>query len=840
MYSKWHKIDLHIHTDKSKETKTNDYQGNFSVNVLLEKLKANSIDMISLTDHNIINCDGYQQMLSKDIGVLVGVELDVILSKDYLKEYINKIKVNSGEKINNKPFHALIIFKSANYKSISDKLEKMYKTISKEVLGDTIDLLKELTLRVTTFDYIVRFFRDEDFFIIAHGDKDKGIVGPYKKVDKIEEAQNEILVGGISALEMKSNVKYQHTISRFNEGFQRLIKDDFKCENPTSYVVFSDNHDCNNYEIKDFQTWIKGNSTFETLRLAFSDPESRIHTALKPPKIITNYIDSINIKLKDGIEQPVMLSPYLNVIIGGRSSGKSLLFNTIVNLNNQFHHEDKRVFNQHYKKMIDLEKTKAKLSVGNYEDEVSIAGEAYYQEKIIKLFDADEDLRKSLQSFFPDFDDEDVSCKEKEIDEIISQFTNAYEEYYDTSNKMDKGDIRGIIDLTLKSSEKVFTVDIKQLKPNYTLEEHVSVDKKLNKFKKNLSEMQNLELKGEKIFNDNDIVIIDNLKKLIDTKLTSIYKSKKQCQLLIEFLEEVKKINENYIREELTQEKQVIEDATLKFIEDLDDYSKYFMSCINLKEKCRQIETIDIKINDKINAQKKYSFVSKINFDINGNKIIEDFFKEKIFKYNADESLYQNVKYLANNNYEDIRLKQHKEDGKYPHVIKEKLLDFIKKCKSKKTNEIIENTDSGHEISTSSTSQGKKASIFLDVKLNSYMENTEAKVLFIDQLEDNIDNKYISQELVNLIRALKKNMQIVLVTHNPTIAIYGDAENIIIAENDGQTITFKQGGLEIEAIRDEACKILDGGQIAFKNRMDKYNIDKLLTEGAKSQSGNQH
>jgi len=134
-------------------------------------------------------------------------------------------------------------------------------------------------------------------------------------------------------------------------------------------------------------------------------------------------------------------------------------------------------------------------------------------------------------------------------------------------------------------------------------------------------------------------------------------------------------------------------------------------------------------------------------------------------------------------------------------------------------------------VSTASTSQGRKASIFLDVKLNSFLDKNEKNVLMIDQIEDNIDNKYISENLVNLIRKLKKNMQIILVTHNPSIAIYGDAENIIIAENTDNKITYKQGGLENEEIRKEACKILDGGDIAFKNRMDKYNIEKLKNVG---------
>lgn len=49
MFSEWHKIDLHIHTDKSKETKANDYRGVFDVDVLSDRLKENSVEMISLS-----------------------------------------------------------------------------------------------------------------------------------------------------------------------------------------------------------------------------------------------------------------------------------------------------------------------------------------------------------------------------------------------------------------------------------------------------------------------------------------------------------------------------------------------------------------------------------------------------------------------------------------------------------------------------------------------------------------------------------------------------------------------------------------------------------------------
>ena len=49
-YSDWFKVDLHIHTDFSKKTKTNDYQGHFDINVLKQKLVENTVLDLSKSD----------------------------------------------------------------------------------------------------------------------------------------------------------------------------------------------------------------------------------------------------------------------------------------------------------------------------------------------------------------------------------------------------------------------------------------------------------------------------------------------------------------------------------------------------------------------------------------------------------------------------------------------------------------------------------------------------------------------------------------------------------------------------------------------------------------------
>lgn len=826
MYSKWNKVDLHIHTDKSKETKENDYNGEFSVDVLCEKLNDNNVKMISLTDHNIINCEAYNELGSKELDFLVGVELDVAITEENLIEYVEMLNGNSLEKVKVKPFHALILFRSTDFNHISEQLENMYVEISKNVFRNEINMSTSKKLRVTTIDYIVRSFFKEDYFIIAHGNKDKGIVEPFAKTSSISKAQNEILIGGISALEMKSNSNLENVINMYNENFAKLMQDDFKTTKTTSYVVFSDNHNCNEYELRSKATWIKGKPTYETLRIAFSDPESRIHTSENEPRLNTNYIETINLCINEQEPQEIFFSPQLNVIIGGRSSGKSLLFNTLVKINNEFTEDDKKVF-KNYKDIVDIEKTTSKLSIGNFDGTISIPGEAFYQESIIRLFEEDNDLKAKLESEFTEINDSDIRRIENELDDVVEEFNKAYKAYYDVSSRIDKGDVSEHIKIVIQNSERLFDIDFSKLVKTNNIKELDSVIEELSKIIDLNKEIKSKKIDNMSIFDDEEQTKIDEFVSLFEKKTNELSGIKKKQVFYFKYIDEVKKINRNYVESELTSEKQRIEQTKQKLEDDLDDYKTYFISKRRLKKSCEKIEELDKKIDDKINIKSKYKFVTKVNLNISGNAIIENFFKEKVISYNVSMSLYKNMLNLANLELTGVRLKQYVDDGKKPDKLKTVFLEYIKNIKSKKTYEIIECAENGHEISTLSTSQGKKASIFLDIKLKNLIEDHNKYVLFIDQLEDNIDNKFISEELVKIIRKLKNKIQIILVTHNPSIAIYGDAENIVIAENVGNKFRYKQGGLEDIGIREDACKILDGGEVAFKNRMDKYNIDIL-------------
>lgn len=824
MFSTWNKIDLHIHTDMSNLTKSNDYQGNFSIDTLCENIRKCDVRLISLTDHNIVNCNAYDELSKKNIEYLVGMELDVSITSTDLKNYVNKLKQNTGDKIDIKPFHALVLFRTKDHNKISSELENMYRTISKDLLDGCIDLEIEKKLRVTTIEYIVKFFRNEDFFIIAHGNKDKGIVEPYKKVKKVYEAQNEILIGGISALEMKSNANMENVINHYNEDFQKLMRNDFKTTKATSYVVFSDNHNCEEYHLRSKETWIKGQPTFETLRLAFSDPESRIHSSEHEPITNTNFIDSMQICINGHNPQQIDFSPQLNVIIGGRSSGKSLLFNTLVNLNNEFTENDKKIYKKSYSKLVDLDNCNAKLSIGSPSSTISIHGEAFYQEAIISLFEEENDLKSKLEDEFIEILDSDIRTIENQLDDTVAKFNTAYKNYYEISSKIDKGDIKEHLLVSLRKSDKLFSIDIDKIASNKNLETYSHVINELVSMNEKLIDLGKKIVDDKNIFTATEQHKINEVAKLLLSKKSEIEIKRQNEEIRQKFIDRVKAINRQYVLTELTSEKQLIEQTKNKLANDINDYNDFFKSKLRLRKACDQIESINKKIDDKINTKSKYKFVTKVNLNISGKKIVQDFFEDKIIGYLPNRSLFQNMLNFACFDLPEIRIKQFPADGKTPERLNNSLTSYIRNIKSKKSYEIIECCDNGVEISTLSTSQGKKASIFLDIKLKNLCEEHNKSVLFIDQLEDNIDNRFISEELVSIIRQLKKTTQIILVTHNPSIAIYGDAENIIIAENTGTEITYKQGGLENIEIRKEACKILDGGEIAFKNRIDKYNI----------------
>lgn len=120
-------------------------------------------------------------------------------------------------------------------------------------------------------------------------------------------------------------------------------------------------------------------------------------------------------------------------------------------------------------------------------------------------------------------------------------------------------------------------------------------------------------------------------------------------------------------------------------------------------------------------------------------------------------------------------------------------------------------------------SPGEKGAVLLVFYL---MIDKEDIPLIVDQPEDNLDNKSVFEVLTHFIRIAKKRRQIIMVTHNPNLAVGADAEQIIYTRLDktgGENkFSVECGSIENVNINKRIVDILEGTKPAFDKRKLRY------------------
>ena len=144
-------------------------------------------------------------------------------------------------------------------------------------------------------------------------------------------------------------------------------------------------------------------------------------------------------------------------------------------------------------------------------------------------------------------------------------------------------------------------------------------------------------------------------------------------------------------------------------------------------------------------------------------------------------------------------------------------------------------------------SPGKKALVLLRLLIS--LAESKSPIL-IDQPEDDLDNRSITDDLIQFIKEKKIERQIIVVTHNANVVLGGDAEEVIVANQRGKNapnqeyqFEYRSGSIEenraafdndgnmlsgilnSQGISKHICDILEGGKAAFDLRRNKYRLN---------------
>jgi len=99
--------------------------------------------------------------------------------------------------------------------------------------------------------------------------------------------------------------------------------------------------------------------------------------------------------------------------------------------------------------------------------------------------------------------------------------------------------------------------------------------------------------------------------------------------------------------------------------------------------------------------------------------------------------------------------------------------------------------------------------------------------LIVDQPEDDLDNRFITEVVVPRMREEKQRRQFIFSTHNANIPVLGDAELIVGLSATGEAARIGSehvGSIDAQSVRELVEEILEGGKEAFERRRRKYGF----------------
>ena len=898
--SEWHKWDLHFHTPSSYDYEDGSVTNDDIVNGLL----ANDVSAVAITDHHVIEVERIselQRIAAGRITILPGIEfLSDARGKD--------------------PIHIIGIFpENANLSFVWEQIKnrtniaRIYSSgvQTNEVYNDLVDTCK--------------LIHDLGGLVTIHaGSKSNGI-------DKITnslphyEAQKEDIARCIDIFDMGKEEDL--------EGYRKFVFPSLKKKYPM--VLCSDNHDIKNYSVKQ-NCWIKGMTNFAGLKQIIFEPDLRVRIQSSNPdnKLGRLVITEAEFEDTNGLfgKQTIHFNENLNSIIGGKSSGKSLLLHSMANAIDAAQvgrisdalNIPRTYFDGSYQLKVRWKDDYENVLYSESEDNRKITYIPQLYINYLAEKDNEEELNNLLISIlrqnttFAAFyvgKKNEIANKNGDIQKLLGEMLKERNDAIDTFNALKEtgkvADVQKSIDELKKKIEAITKAS------SLTPEEQT-------KYKQFLADEQNLQkwiayYKGlieliAQVSTTVDTGIEFILGERVDGESGAKYSKLQSILAPYQIPDDFKQLVNSYEANQRNLQAQFKE--SLKAL----NYEAKIQDCEKQLAKIRE----DIKpVLAKVTSQKDLEALKgKLQVEtsrLEKSKVLDKKFKESAANYRAlqqktgDEltqlyALYKDIVNTVNLTYSNITdeiklvasLGYAKEESLfYPAVNKNKLTDsayfytlypkdssylnldemprFFKSIRNVRDgalnysldgttvvqmplNQDYESIDDLYKFLLEDhlklhfdiqykndhllqMSPGKKGTVLLIL----FLELSSAEYpIFIDQPEDNLDNRTIYDLLCKMIREKKQSRQIIIVSHNANLVVATDSENVIVANQLGQSSSkrtfasrfeYVNGPLELsfdnsadpnlselqaKGIKEHVCDILEGGIEAFHNRESRY------------------
>jgi hypothetical protein len=820
------KCDLHVHSSSC-------FSRSYDEATFLEAIKISGLDVISITDHNIIDVDLYKKIINDSSfkpKLIGGVELNISLDPDTIQKY--NLQTHGDY------FHSIMWFDNKNLDIAWNSLKELIGFVDKKLLSENSDDLKKISsgmdAKSFTLKSIQEKFTNIDYYFTFHENKGSRNLSDYLPNSDRKTGQQFI-----------SNQKFKESLFYYNnamsiEGGEKSkpVKNFFEKNLDTLVAAFLFSDALTVEGIGNKFTWINFDGDFASLILPISDPKSRVFTSEKypanPQKNLDNYLSGIKIRLQDfdgtEKEEEIRFSPGLNGIIGARGDGKSMLGNLIAKENASTYRDYVNYEDIVYVLPNGVSTTsKPKCKYLKQKDLFQIYENTEYN-KLDLLRRYYDDLLKENNKVV-DVALATIRASFIELKEMILEFHKKYlgQTYLFTPLQKEVSPNKLLANIDLDSMENSVEKleDYKQFLEekiqSWKCENEILQNKNVDSSYSELSSTMNKITEFKSVTVSNIDVLIHNAEDLLAEIEAKLPISKVRQNLIKLFHTSIDEINRGF------------DFSSTQLKSELDNLEGFFNDFLKARSRCYEI----IKKIDNVYAGISSAIQSKkIQFE--GNEItvaverecklsVEDILRLFIVKTSYTPDILVRL-LLDAENFQSVS--EHIKLPKFKNI--SNFDDFINSLFSQITEEVDEIQKATMHLYFNGTdvqklSPGRRSEILLRILLDPSILGNDYMFIILDQPDDDLDTRTINELLVNKIKEMKLEMQFFVISHSAAVIINGDSDVIILAESetkDGkQKIMYTEGKINTLSMKEKIVTILDGGEMNLRARLHKYDFN---------------